>query len=56
MIAIVAAGIQLVFLLVSEWFKWNNEKKAKAKEILKEIPNAKTASDITTLFDRINRL
>ena len=56
MIAIIAAGLQLLLLLVSQWFKFTDEKKQKAKEILKDVPNAKTASDFTAIFDRINRI
>lgn len=54
--AIVGSALTLLILLVKEWFSYNAEKKDKVREILKEVPNAKTASDITRLFDRINRI
>ena len=54
--AIIGAVIQITLLLLSEWFKAKSEKKEKMKEILKESKNAKTASDVTAVFDRINAL
>ena len=56
MIAVIGAAFQIVFMLLKEWFKWNDEQKAKAKEILKEVPSAKDVASITRIFDRINRL
>ena len=54
--AVIGAGLQLILLLVSKWFTMNDEKKAKAKELLKEVPNAKDPSSITRTLDAINRL
>lgn len=56
MLAVIGAGLQIVLILLGEWFKHTDENKQKMKEILKEVPNAKTPSDITKLFDRINRV
>ena len=56
MLEIIGSALKLLLMLLGEWFKFSNEKKAKAKEILKEVPNAKTASDITRIFDSINRM
>lgn len=54
--AVIGTALQLILLLLQRWFKFSDEKKEKAKEILKEIPNAKDPSSITRAFDRINRL
>jgi hypothetical protein len=56
MIAVIGAAIQLIFLIVKKWFEMNDERKAEAKEILKEVPSAKDVSSITRIFDRINSL
>lgn len=55
-LAVIGTVLQLAFLILTRWFGWNDERKAKAKEILKETSNAKTASDWTTIFDNLNRL
>lgn len=55
MIEIIGAVLKILQLLLGEWFKFSNEQKQEAKEILKEVPLAKTPSDVTRLFDRINR-
>lgn len=56
MLAVIGAAIQIALLLLTHWFKAKDEEKEKMKEILKEVPSAKTPADITRLFDRINRL
>lgn len=55
MLAVIGAGIQIALLLLNEWFKYKDEKRQKVREILKEVPSAKTPSDITRIFDAINR-
>jgi len=55
MLEIIGAVLKLAQMLLGKWFEFNDEKKAETKEILKEIPDAKTPSDITKLFDRIHR-
>lgn len=54
--AIIGTALQIMMLLLKKWFEFNDEKKQKAKEILKEAKDAKTASDYTRIFDGINRL
>lgn len=54
--AVIGAGIQILLLLLTHWFKAKDEKKEKMKEILKESKNAKTASDVTSILDRISSL
>lgn len=56
MLEIIGAVLKILQMLLGKWFEYTDEKKQKAKEILKEIPDAKDASDITAIFDRINRL
>lgn len=56
MIAVIAAGIQIALLLLKEYFSSKAEVKRDMEAILKEVPSAKTSSDITKLFDRINRV
>jgi len=56
MLAVIGAGIQLILLLLQKWFKFSDEQKQKAKEILNEVPHAKDVSSITLTLDRINRL
>jgi hypothetical protein len=53
----IAAIFQLLLLFFSQWFKAKDEKKEEIKKILKEdVPNAKDASSIIRMFDRINRV
>lgn len=54
--AVIGAGIQILLLLLTHWFKAKDEKKEKLKEILKDTKNAKTASDFTSIFDRIHNV
>jgi hypothetical protein len=56
MLEIIGNALKLIMMLLGKWFEFSAEKKAKAKEILKEVPNAKDPSSITAMFDRINRL
>lgn len=56
MLEIIGAALKIIQMLLGKWFEFSSEKKEKAKEILKEIPDAKNAHDITFIFDRINRL
>ena len=52
----IVAALQIVMMVLKWWFGLNDEKKAKAKELLKEVPNAKDPSSITRLFDSSNRM
>jgi hypothetical protein len=52
----ITAAIQIIAMILKWWFSLDEEKKAKIEAIRKEIPNAKTTSDITRLFDDINRM
>ena len=56
MISLIGQVLNLVIMLLGKWFELSSEKKEKAKELLKEIPNVSSVSDITATFDRINRL
>jgi len=56
MLEIIGAVLKILQMLLGKWFELSSEKKEKAKEILKEVPSAKTPASITRLFDRINRL
>jgi len=56
MLEIIGAVLKMLQLLLGKWFEFTDEKKQEAKEILKEVPNAKTPESITAVFDRINRL
>lgn len=56
MLAVIGAGIQIALLLLKEYFSAKAERKKKIESILKEVPSAKTASDVTAIFDRINRV
>lgn len=55
MLEIIGAVLKLLQMLLGKWFEFTDEKKAEVKEILKEVPSAKTPADINKLFDRINR-
>ena len=55
-VAGVVLALQISFLLLTKWFEFKDEEKQKVKEILKEVPNAKTVSDINLMFSRINRV
>jgi prolipoprotein diacylglyceryltransferase len=56
MIALIGQVLSLLLILLGRWFKMTDEKKQKAKEIMKEVSNAKDPSTITAMFDAINRL
>jgi hypothetical protein len=56
MLEIIGNALKLIMLLLGKWFEFTAEKKAKAKEILKGVSNAKDPSTITAMFDAINRL
>jgi hypothetical protein len=56
MIALIGQVLTLVIMLLGKWFELSSEKKAKAKELLKEVPNVSSISDITRTLDAINRL
>ena len=56
MLEIIGAVLKMLQLLLGKWFEFTDEKKAETKEILKEVPNAKTPESITHILDRINRL
>ena len=55
-LAAIGTLLQIILLVIQQWFKWSDEKKAKVQLLLKEVPNAKTESDYTQLFDSINNL
>ena len=52
----IIAALQIIAMVLKWWFGLDDQKKAKAKELLKEVDSAKDVSSITTLFDRINRM
>ena len=52
----IAAGLQIALLVLKWWFGLDDAKKAKAKELLKGVPNANDPSAITRIFDDINRM
>jgi hypothetical protein len=52
----ITAAIQMVAMILKWWFSLDEEKKAKVSALKKEIPNVKTTSDITRLFDDIDRM
>jgi hypothetical protein len=55
--AIIGSILELLVMLLGKWFSFDAEKKAKAKELLKGLPDAtKDASSITRMFDDINRM
>lgn len=56
MLEIIGAALKILQMLLGKWFEMNSEKKQKAKEILKDVSNAKSPEHISVLFDRINRL
>ena len=56
MIALIGQVLSLLLILLGRWFKMTDEKKQRAKEILKEVPNANDVSYITRMLDDINRL
>jgi len=56
MIEIIAQGLKIIFMLLGKWFELSAEKKAKAKEILKESKDANDPKSITRVFDKLNRL
>ena len=51
----ITAGLQIAMLVLKWWFGLDDAKKAKAKELLKGVPDAKEPVSITRLFDTINR-
>jgi hypothetical protein len=55
-LAAIGTLLQIILFVIQQWFKWSDEKKAKVQLLLKEVPNAKTESDYTQLFDSINNL
>ena len=56
MLEIIGAVLKILQMLLGKWFELSSEKKEKAKEILNDVPKAKTPGDITRAFNRINRL
>lgn len=56
MLEIIGAVLKILQMLLGRWFEFTDEKKQRTKEILSEVPKASSASDITKLFDDINRL
>jgi hypothetical protein len=55
-LAVILAGIQIALLILKEYLSSKAERKKKIEGILKEVSSAKTASDITRIFSRINRV
>ena len=55
MLEIIGAVLKMLQMLLGKWFEYTDQQKAEVKEILKEVPSAKTPADINKLFDRINR-
>lgn len=56
MLEIIGAVLKILSMLLGRWFQFTDEKKEEAREILKEVPDAKDVKTITHLFDRINRI
>lgn len=56
MLEIIGAVLKILQMLLGRWFEFTDEKKAEAKEILKEVPSAKDVASINHIFDRINRI
>lgn len=54
LLAVIGAGIQLAFLLLSNWFKYADEKKAERKTLYESGKKAladRDASALTAVFD-----
>lgn len=54
--AVLGAAFQIALLLLTQWFKYTDEKKEKAKAILGDMKNAKDPSAVTSIFDRLSAL
>ena len=53
----IAGFIQLLLIVAKWWFGLDAEKKAKAKELLKEVPRATdTTGSISRMFSDIDRM
>lgn len=55
----IGAGLQLLLLLFTAWFKHGDEKKAERKVLTSEAVDAiksRDAGRITAVFDAINRM
>lgn len=53
----IAAALQIVMLVLKWWFGLDEEKKKRAAELLKEVPNATdSTSAISRMFSDINRM
>lgn len=50
----IGTALQIIAMVLKWWFGLDAEKKAKAKELMKGVPNAKDPSSITRMFDSIN--
>jgi len=55
-LAAIGTLLQIILLVLQQWSKWTDEQKQKAKDLLKEVPNAKDPVSITHLLDRINNM
>lgn len=55
-LAAIGTLLQLILLIVQQWFKMNDEKKAKVQLLLKDVKDVKDISGITAMFDAINRM
>lgn len=52
----ILVALQIALIFLKKWSAWDDEKKVKAKEIIKESKDAKTASAVTAVFDKLNAL
>ena len=52
----IGVALQLILMVVKWWLGLGAEKKAQVDALKKEIENVKTTSDISRLFDDINRM
>jgi len=53
----IAGFIQLLLIVAKWWFGLDDAKKAKAKELMKEVPSATdTTGSIGRMFSDINRM
>ena len=55
-LAAIGTLLQIIMMVLQQWFKMSDEKKAKVQLLMKGVPDAKTPSDITAMFDAISRM
>ena len=55
-LAAIGTLLQIILLVIQQWFKWSDEKKAKVQLLLKDVEHADTPESITVMWDAINRV